>query len=281
MYLGKLVFVTEQQKTMKASLKHTKLLTVLTGTVALMTTAALADTRGTDILHYNIKKLMVNEGVEPTATGRVDLRQNHQGHVTVQMLGITVRKLAASTPYQVIIPVEPADPAVPPTVVASFTTDRRGNAALHFRSVVHDNGTVMSIGRGQLPLPDSVNPLTGVRKLVVAGSDGVALLTADLSAPTRLNYLVKRDLSTDTLRATLQLVANNTAAYLRLYAFTLPTSTDYFLVLDNGIPEKFTTDTRGRLLIRAHLENPLDILNLHSVELRDAVNNVVLGTTVP
>lgn len=259
---------------MKTILKHSKLLTVFAMAAAASITAVSAvamQHRGTDILHFAIKKAMAADAtLAPDAVGRVDLRQNHQGKVTVKNLDVTVKNLTPLVGYQLVIPGDPlALPPVAPVVVADFTTDRRGNAALHFRKIEHEDGNGVYQGRGKLPLPAVVDPLTGVKHLAVVGTNDVNknILTADLTAPDRLTYLVKRDISTDTIRASLQVVANSRVAWLRVRAYGLTASTSYNLVLNGAVPgEAFTTDERGRLLINSQLEHPLDVLTLSKVQ---------------
>jgi hypothetical protein len=56
---------------------------------------------------------------------------------------------------------------------------------------------------------------------------------------------------------------------------------DYFLVLNDGIVQTNSTDAGGKLTISSLLQNPVDILDLHTVALEDSVSNVVLSTELP
>src|ERR1043165_1302704 len=80
-----------------------KILTVV-GLSALTFTGLLAAPHGsgghgTDILHLFASATMTNEGIEPAATGTVDLGQNQQGNANIQRLTVSVNGLTADTTY--------------------------------------------------------------------------------------------------------------------------------------------------------------------------------------
>jgi hypothetical protein len=102
-----------------------------------------------------------------------------------------------------------------------------------------------------------------------------------LSSPDKLQYLIKRDLSTNTVEASLRIKATTSKTQFKLLASGLNATTDYFLVLNGAIVQKNSTDAKGRLLINSLLENPGDILDLRSVAVWDSTSNSVLSTTSP
>ena len=55
----------------------------------------------------------------------------------------------------------------------------------------------------------------------------------------------------------------------------------YLLALNGIAVETYTADSKGRLVIDSPLAIPSEILDLRSVALWDADNNVVLSTTLP
>src|SRR5512141_410817 len=93
---------------MKTSSKYLKFSLLFTGTLALAVATLVADPlgipqkRGTDILHYFLRKNLSNEGVVTDAAGSVYARQNKQGHANNQSLHITVKGLDINTSYQLL-----------------------------------------------------------------------------------------------------------------------------------------------------------------------------------
>jgi hypothetical protein len=186
--------------------------------------------------------------------------------------------LTTNTTYQLLALIEDDTNL---TQVTEFTTDDNGNAALRYRK--NGNGQGNGLGKGKSALPNALNPVSSIRELTIqnTGTQAVAVLTADLTSPDKLQYLVKRDLSTSTVDASLRIKATTSQTQFRLIAAGLNPTNDYLLVLNGGIEETNTTDENGKLVITSLLQNPTDILDLHSVELWDSISNVVLSTTLP
>jgi len=151
---------------------------------------------GTDILHLSIRESLSNEGVVSNANGFVNLTENQQGNAHHQELDLLVKHLDANTTYQLVALVNDDTDG---TAVGSFDTDANGNAALRYRDFGHGNG----MGHGRLALPAALNPLSTVHGLSINNSSNQTVLSADLTSPNKLQYLIKRDLSTDTVEASL------------------------------------------------------------------------------
>ena len=107
------------------------------------------------------------------------------------------------------------------------------------------------------------------------------LQTADLTAPDKLEYVLKRDLSAGSIEASLQIKGKANKAKVRLEASGLSPNTEYSLALNGTVAQTGTTDENGKLKISSELDNPLDILALQSVALLDGLGNVVVSTTLP
>jgi hypothetical protein len=235
-------------------------------------TTALA---GTDILHFFDHATFTNNGVGTNAAGTVNTRENTQGKADNESVSISVKGLDTNAPYTLQISTIDDTNL---TSVSDFTTDSRGRANLNFRNLA--NGK--SLGHGQSPLPTSMDPVSNLRSLAVLDTNTLAvLLSADLTAPNHLEYIIKRDLSTNGITATLRIQANNQSAHVRVSARGLAATNDYYLVLNGGIVETNTTDIHGRLELGSTLLNPPDVLDLRSVSVWDTGNNVVVSTTLP
>jgi hypothetical protein len=265
---------------MKTS-RYFKFSLLLAGTIALTAVTLVANPpetphkRGTDILHYFVRKAMSNEGVVSDAAGYIYARQNKQGNANNQNLDVTVKGLAINTTYQLWALL---DAGTTFTNVAEFSTDAKGRAALRYRQL----GNGKSVGHGKLPLPDLLDPVSLVRELRICSSVSTqAVLNADLTAPDKLQYLIKRDLSTDGVAATLRIKSNLKKTQFKLPASGLSPANDYRLVLNGSVVETYPADSKGRLVIDSPLEIPAEILDLRSVALWDSASIVVLSTTLP
>jgi hypothetical protein len=221
---------------------------------------------------------MTNEGVESGAAGSVNAKQNQQGHANNERLDISISGLTSNTNYQLLAMLGDDTNL---TQIADVATDANGAAALHYVKVGNGNGNAGGLGHGKSPLPGALDPLSNIRELTILNTSTQAVLTADLTAPDKLQYLIKRDLSTGNVDAQLRIKATTSQTQFRLTASGLNPTNDYLLVLNGSIAETDTTDAGGNLKISSLLQNPGDILDLHTIALWDSVSNVVLSTTLP
>jgi hypothetical protein len=235
--------------------------------------------RGTDILHLSLSKSVTNDTVASGANGTVSLKYRKQGHSTVQSLDLSVSGLDAQTSY-VLLSSTVSDSTLVPGAV--LQTDDTGLLKVRYSSVVTGNGNVHPVGKAKTPLPAELNPLAYVRSLVLADSVVTqALVGANLEAPDKLNYLLKRDVSSETVPASLQLTANNQRGQFKFQAWDLAPTNDYLLVLNGEVTQVITTDAKGRWTARFAVENPLDVLALRTVEIWDSSSNSVLTVSLP
>jgi hypothetical protein len=247
---------------------------VCAAVVAVSTFAKPAKKHGTDILHFFVGKTMTNEGVESGAAGSVDAKQNEQGNANNERLLVKVTGLTTNTAYQLFAVLD--DDTNNYVQVADFNTDASGKASLDY----NHNGNGKALGN-KTALPQALDPLAGIRSLAVFNTSTQAVLTADLTAPDKLQYLIKRDLSTNNVEATLRIKATTQQTQFRLMVSGLNPTNDYLLVLNGGIVQTNGTDDKGRLVISSLVQNPVDILDLRNVALWDSVSNLVLTTDLP
>lgn len=229
---------------------------------------------GTDILHFQDRATMTNEGVETNASGSVNASQNQQGGANNQMLAISVKGLTTNTTYSLFAGVVGATNL---TSVTNFTTDANGNASLQYSSKGNSHGQ----GKGNKnSLPAALNPLSSIQELDVFNSSTQAVLSADLTMPDKLQYLIKRDISSGAVSAALRIKATTTQTQFRLTASGLAATNDYYLVVNGGIVQTNSSDANGKLNITS-LNSTLPILQVNSLDLWDTSSNVVVGTTLP
>lgn len=229
--------------------------------------------RGTDILHYSAREAFVTAS-NVTAEGRVDLTRKEQGNSQHQALDIAFRKLAPTNSY-LLLSLNQDETNY--TYVASFETDSKGKATLRYVS----QGNGKSLGHGKKALPQELNPVSALAELVVTEASTQAVAVADLTAPDKLSYLVKRDLSTSENAASLRIKANHNLATIKLVVGGLIETNEYWLALNGTLTETNFPPAGGQLVIDRRFDDPLEVLGLHSLYLLDGGSNVVVGTTLP
>jgi hypothetical protein len=229
---------------------------------------------GTDILHFTDITVMTNNGVEPGADGMVAASQKRQGRADNQKLTIGVKDLAANTTYELVAAFDNDTNFVD---VASFTTDGDGDAILHYSDLGNGHGG----GRNALPLPTNAIPVSLIREVDIVNTNLQIVLSADLTMPDHLQYLIKRNLSTNGVKALLTIEATARHTHFRLSATGLATNNDYLLSFNSEVVQTNTSGPRGRLDIHSLAETPPFILDVRSVALWDSSSNVVLQTTLP
>lgn len=232
-----------------------------------------ASQQGTDILHYSATKAMSNDGVESNAVGSVKARQNQQGHANNQQLNISVSGLTVGTTYELL-----ANGDTNLADGVSFTTGTNGSARLKYRSM--GNGHGGGLGHGVNSLPPALNPVSHITELDVFNSSTQAVLTANMTMPDSLQYLIKRNLSTSNVDASLRIHATTSETQFKLSASDLSPTNNYLLVLNGSVAQTYTTDTNGNLQITS-LPFSGGILTLNSLALWDASSNVVFTTQLP
>lgn len=230
---------------------------------------------GTDILHYSVRKAMANDAVETNANGSVQAHQNTQGNANNQELDISVKGLTSDATYQLLAGLGGESNL---TAVAQFTTDTNGTAVIRYRS--QGNGHGGGLGHGRGPLPGVLNPVSNISELDVFNASTQAVLTADMTMPDQLQYLIKRDLGTNGVDALLRIHATTRMTHFSLTASGLSPTNDYFLVLNGDITQTNTADAMGNLRIMS-LPFSGSILDLRSLALWDVSSNVVVSTTLP
>src|SRR5262249_55450899 len=106
------------------------------------------------------------------------------------------------------------------------------------------------------------------------------ILTADFTSPDSLQYLIKRDISSNSVSAELRIKATTQQTQFLLTASGLATNTDYLLAINDSPVQTNTSDSNGNLKITSE-QSGLKILQIHSVGLWDTSSNVVVSTTLP
>jgi hypothetical protein len=243
---------------------------------------------GTDIIHLCVQVQMDNGGIVTNASGAARINWHQQGNANHQSLQVNVRGLDADTSYELDALLNDDTNL---TTGVTFTTDAEGNASINLEDKGHNNNGHghghghayghNKPGRTKDNLPAALEPVGHINELFVLDSTGTnVLLTADFTTASSFQYLVKRNISSDTVNAELRIIANPGKAQVRLSTSGLAAG-DYTLLLNDTATATQTADDHGRVDIRTELANPADILSVSSVSLIDAGTNVVVSTTLP
>jgi hypothetical protein len=231
-----------------------------------------------DMLLLLLQTKMSNGGVLSNANGTVDLHENEHGSRANQEIHVNLNHLEAGATYQLTAASGDNSNI---TSVVEFTADAKGHARLDLR----DNGQGTGMGtngvKGKLPLPADWEPVSTISALAIVDTNGQTVLTADLTTPEKLEYLVTRDLSTNTVKAKLQINAHTHKALVRVTASGLTPNAAYSLALNGTVAQTGNADKKGKLKLETELPNATDILALQSVALLDDGGSEVVSTTLP
>lgn len=252
----------------------------IVGSLSLLSTSAQAASGGTDILHLSVRKAASPSETSSNAVGQIELQQNRQGHADNQKLRVRLGKLEADTGHLLFAWLGDDTNA---TYVAAFNSDEDGDARLDYSSIDSRRGHGRSRGHDELPI--ALKPLSNVRSLMVTDASTQAVLRADLTLPDKLQYLVKRSLTTNDVepsaRGYLHLHSTVNWSRVKVTVAGLTATNDYLLALDDGVVMSATSDKKGRVEFRGALELPADILDVRSLAIWNSSSNVVLSTTLP
>ncbi len=256
---------------MKSKLFKPGLLTLHVVILASVAIAKNPHSRQKEILHLFSQTQMTNAGILPDATGSVFIHVNAQSKGKPQDIRLQVRNLEANATYELSAFLANDTNFTP---VVSFTSDDHGNAKLEFRDK-------LAGPPGKHPVPAPLSPISNVRELAILDATNQIILDVDLSHPNKFEYLLKRDFSTNSVDALLQINGNTHGARLRVTASGLDANSQYSLGLNGGIVASENTDAHGRLHIAFQLDQPTDLFTLQTIDLLDASTNVVDSTSLP
>src|ERR1051326_290705 len=203
---------------MKTPTQIKKLLVLTVGSglaiSALSASAAEGPNHGTDIIHLSIQTTFANDGIVTNASGEARLDWHKQGNANHQSLQVNVHGLDADASYELGALMNDDTNL---TSTFTFTTDANGNASVSLEDKGqnnnghghgHANGHNKH-GHSKDQLPADFEPLGQIHELFVLDSTGTNIvLSADFTTATSLQYLVKRNISSDTVNAELWIKAN-------------------------------------------------------------------------
>lgn len=227
--------------------------------------------RGASVMHYMTRTAVSAPEAAPGATGVLRLQDNAQGNSSKQTLDLSVSGLVAGDTYTLAAVVGDDTNSV---AVSTVTASSKGTARVKYSS------------KGKkAPLPELLDPLTGVRAISLVHSNDVIVAYAWVAESATYQYLVKRNLTAadpeGAAAGSISLKANAQIVNFKLLAGGLAAATEYQLALNSNVVATATTDADGRLTISEWPETAPAVLNLRSLQLLDGMNAVVLSTNLP
>jgi hypothetical protein len=240
--------------------------------------------KGTDILHLTLRTaLMAPAG--PNPEGEVSLKLRQQGHADVQKFTLEASGLVGGAPYDVFLLLRGAtDPIQVPQL--AFEANPDGQASVKLMHLGHTNNSGKTFPAAEL------DPLSDLLAIEIHDAGDNLVLSADLTDPDWLQYLVKRRLDNPGVdpdaEGGLFLKQHGSQESFRLRAVNLTGMADYRLAINcpNGVPAPacefgpFTTDAKGRLDITNAPGTPPPF-DMTQVLLIDGGDQVVLSTELP
>ena len=256
-------------------MKHTPLLLILS-TVAVASGLAQGNKFGTDVFHYTATENLSPQAPED-ATGKVTLSRKEQGKAAHQTLDISVKQLDTSASYLLFGCFSPQDPSEKTNwnYAGTLTTDAKGALKVSYRSQGQGQG------KGAQSLPAALSPVNNLNALFITDLRTNAVLSANLTGPDKMQYLLKKDLSTGSVDALLRLKSTSQKGTFRLQATGLDPAHRYDLALNGTVVESADPDAKGRLSLDWALVNPLEVIGLRSITLSYWTTNIVLQSTLP
>jgi hypothetical protein len=229
------------------------------------------------VFHWQLSVNMVPSGVESNASGRVKAKVEKEGNSYNQKLTVSVKDLKSRKHYQLWAQVEGSSNFVE---VAGFTTKHDGHQHLKFVK----KGTGKGHAGGK-PLPAILDPIGNIVALEIANMDTQTVLTANLTAPKKLDYELKRRLHNDGVepaaRATVSIHVTDHKEEFNLDAHHLMPAKTYFLALNGVIATNLMSKADGNLAVRSLPARAPAALDIASLAILNSQTNSILSTTLP
>ena len=244
---------------------------------ALSVAAASATRKGASVMHYMTPTPLVGTALATNVGGTVRLQFNEQGRSSLQKFDLWANGLESHTEYFFVVASGEDTNAYP---VGTVTSDGQGRVRLSYMKKGQGGGNPR---KALPPELDPVSNVLGVGLQETVNTQTVAF--AWISSSSNFQYLVKRNLtSTDegaTPAGSISLKANGQNVNFRLLADGLTGGDTYHLALNSNVVETVTADADGTLELNGWPGGAPGVLELQSLSLWDATNNVVLGTLLP
>lgn len=246
---------------------------------------------GNNLMQFSSKTSMINTGVDPNASGKVNVTLSRQGNANHQQLDISLANLDANTAYQLVAFLGDDTNT---SFMVGFTTDTKGGFLVSYvkrnegnsnprGELFRDTLDPLSIFHKAKPLPNALDPLCDVRELDIVNTNMETVLQAVLTSPDKGNYLVRRSMNhTGFLPAAigeLFIQADPHSTRFQLQSSGLTPFANYHLVINENIAPASMSDRFGKLTLTNLPAGSSNVLDIQTVALTDATStNIVLIT---
>jgi hypothetical protein len=257
--------------------RHTITAATLALTAGLLTQQVFAKKGGTSILHLTVSTTMTSSGFTTNATGTIVADHKLQGGAEKQRLSINASGLDPNASYQILASTT-EDTNL--TLVADLTSDTSGMLKVTY--VKHGQGKANPHGEA---LPANLDPVSDLRVLGISIGGTQTVLSADMTVPDKLQYLVKRTMTNDgsdnDAAASLHIKSNGNSNQLRIRATGLNATNTYLLAINGDVATSLTSDAHGGLSVTSWPAGSPDLLDVTALAIWSSSSNSVLSTTLP
>jgi hypothetical protein len=236
---------------------------------------------GTGIVQFISETDMTNTGVNPDASGKINVTASQGNDNNHQQLNISLANLDPNTTYQLIAFIGDDTNAMS---IAGFTTDQNGTFTVSYMEKSRGKP-----GPHMEQLPNALDPMCIVRELDIVNGSADTVLRGVLASPDQWHYLVTRSMNnTGFLPAAvgdLLILGGPRSTLFWLRASGLTPRTQYSLTINGSVVQTSTSDKKGKLNLTKLPPGSPDVLDIHMLALTDGSgSNIVLtidGLGVP
>jgi hypothetical protein len=228
--------------------------------------------------HYVVNEDFTNTGFDSDARGHVKALVKQRGQSHLQRLRVTVAKLDPSTPYQLLATTGDDTNFL---IVAAFTTTRAGRAVIQQQR--HEVRDQVRPAAKRFVMAEPLAPLTEVRTLAVADTNGVVILTLDLHAAPSLEFAltsVLQNTGADFTAVGCVAVALQNG-YLQFRMFATGQGGQFKLLVNDSPVGTYAADFAGRVNVGLLPPSAPSPLKFRHLALQNADDEVVLESIVP
>jgi hypothetical protein len=238
-----------------------------------LVSSALLACAAPNSLRYSVDEALVTTGIDPDARGRVQVSARKKGNADVQRLRLAVAKLDPKTPYVLLARIGD-DPN--PVTVSEFITTSAGRAVL----VQLQKPTQPAASPRALAA--EMSPLSGVRALAIANTNGEVILSVNLHESPSMQFEFTSVLQNTGIDPTavgcLALGWQNGFLQFRLLA--AGQGSGFTLYVNDHAVASYPA-AGGRIVVGAFPPGAPSPLDFHKVSLRNDADEIVLEQTVP
>lgn len=227
---------------------------------------------------YVVNEPFTSTGADADARGHARAVVKQSGVSQLQRLRVTVAKLDPKTPYQLLATTGDDTNFL---LVAEFTTTGAGRAVVHKQH--HQVGERIRPTAKKKILAEPLAPLTDVRTLAVADTNGVVVLTLDLHAAPSLEFALTSVLQNTgaDFTAVGTVVAAVQSGHWQFRLFAAGQGGQFKLLVNDSPIGTYAADFAGRISVGWLPPTAPSPLQFRNVAVFNADDELVLESVVP